>query len=126
MSCQQPVKVWLERSGRLLRLRLARPKANVLDAEMIAALGGDATTHSDTGLSPSSAYDYRVYAYNSSGPSGDSNAASATTEPPPPPPFPPGNVAAAMVSDEAIDVSWSDDSSDEDGFKVRRSADPSS
>ncbi len=33
-----PVKVWTERDGRLLRLRLARPKANVLDAAMIAAL----------------------------------------------------------------------------------------
>jgi cyclohexa-1,5-dienecarbonyl-CoA hydratase len=34
-----PVKDWLERSGALLRLRLQRPKANILDAEMIAALG---------------------------------------------------------------------------------------
>ncbi len=33
-----PVRAWRERDGRLLRLRLSRPKANVLDAEMIAAL----------------------------------------------------------------------------------------
>lgn len=33
-----PLKAWTERDGRLLRLRLARPKANVLDAAMIAAL----------------------------------------------------------------------------------------
>ena len=33
-----PLKVWLERDGALLRLRLARPKANILDAQMIAAL----------------------------------------------------------------------------------------
>ena len=33
-----PLKVWVERNGHLLRLRLARPKANVVDAEMIAAL----------------------------------------------------------------------------------------
>jgi cyclohexa-1,5-dienecarbonyl-CoA hydratase len=32
------VKVWRERDGRLLRLRLSRPKANVLDAEMVTAL----------------------------------------------------------------------------------------
>jgi cyclohexa-1,5-dienecarbonyl-CoA hydratase len=32
------LKVRLERDGTLLRLRLARPKANVIDAEMIAAL----------------------------------------------------------------------------------------
>ena len=33
-----PLKVWLERDGALLRLRLARPKANIIDAPMIAAL----------------------------------------------------------------------------------------
>jgi cyclohexa-1,5-dienecarbonyl-CoA hydratase len=33
-----PLRVWREREGRLLRLRLSRPKANVLDGEMIASL----------------------------------------------------------------------------------------
>ncbi len=33
-----PLKTWRERDGRLLRCRLNRPKANVVDAEMIAAL----------------------------------------------------------------------------------------
>jgi cyclohexa-1,5-dienecarbonyl-CoA hydratase len=33
-----PLKVWLERDGALLRLRLARPKANIVDAAMILAL----------------------------------------------------------------------------------------
>jgi len=33
-----PLKVWLERDGALLRLTLARPKANLIDAAMIAAL----------------------------------------------------------------------------------------
>jgi cyclohexa-1,5-dienecarbonyl-CoA hydratase len=35
---EAPLKVWIEREGALLRLRLARPKANILDAAMIAAL----------------------------------------------------------------------------------------
>lgn len=35
---EAPLKTWLERDGSLLRLRLARPKANVIDAAMIAAL----------------------------------------------------------------------------------------
>lgn len=34
----EPLKVWLDREGRLLRLRLARPKANIVDAAMIAGL----------------------------------------------------------------------------------------
>jgi cyclohexa-1,5-dienecarbonyl-CoA hydratase len=33
-----PLKVWLERDGALLRLRLSRPKANIVDAAMIGAL----------------------------------------------------------------------------------------
>ena len=33
-----PLRVWRTHEGRLARLRLARPKANVLDAAMIAAL----------------------------------------------------------------------------------------
>lgn len=35
---ESPLKVWLEKDGGLLRLRLARPKANIVDAAMIAAL----------------------------------------------------------------------------------------
>jgi cyclohexa-1,5-dienecarbonyl-CoA hydratase len=34
----QPLKVWIEAEGRLLRVRLARPKANIIDAAMIEAL----------------------------------------------------------------------------------------
>jgi cyclohexa-1,5-dienecarbonyl-CoA hydratase len=33
-----PLRVWRDRGDTLLRLRLARPKANIVDAEMIAAL----------------------------------------------------------------------------------------
>lgn len=35
---ESPLKVWLDRNGKLLRLRLARPKANIVDAEMLAAI----------------------------------------------------------------------------------------
>jgi cyclohexa-1,5-dienecarbonyl-CoA hydratase len=34
-------KAWTERDGALLRLRLSRPKANLVDAEMIRALHDD-------------------------------------------------------------------------------------
>ncbi len=40
-----PLEVWVERDGHLLRLRLARPKANVIDAEMIAALDDALADH---------------------------------------------------------------------------------
>lgn len=40
-----PARVWLERGGALLRLRLARPKANIVDASMIAALHAGLDAH---------------------------------------------------------------------------------
>jgi cyclohexa-1,5-dienecarbonyl-CoA hydratase len=46
-----PLKVWLERDGALLRLRLSRPKANIVDAAMIAALHAAFEAHrADHGL----------------------------------------------------------------------------
>ena len=42
----QPLKIWLEADGRLLRLRLSRPKANIVDAAMIAALDKALAEHS--------------------------------------------------------------------------------
>jgi len=41
----QPLKIWLEAEGRLLRLRLNQPKANLIDAAMIAALDGALQAH---------------------------------------------------------------------------------
>lgn len=46
------LRVWLEAEGRLLRLRLSKPKANLIDAAMIAALDRALADHCDNpGLS---------------------------------------------------------------------------
>ncbi|MEI6825946.1 MAG: cyclohexa-1,5-dienecarbonyl-CoA hydratase [Desulfuromonadales bacterium] len=42
---ETPLKVSLERDGKLLRLTLARPKANIVDAAMIAALRAALSEH---------------------------------------------------------------------------------
>ena len=42
---ESPLKAWVEREGTLLRLRLARPKANILDAAMIGALSAAFDAH---------------------------------------------------------------------------------
>lgn len=44
-AAASPLKVWLDRDGALLRLRLARPKANICDAAMIAALHAALDAH---------------------------------------------------------------------------------
>jgi len=42
-----PLRVWVEAEGRLLRLRLSRPKANLIDAAMIDALARAFADHLD-------------------------------------------------------------------------------
>lgn len=44
---ESPLKVWLEKDDSLLRLRLARPKANIVDAAMIGALSAALAEHHD-------------------------------------------------------------------------------
>ena len=41
----QAVKIWFEAEGRLMRLRLSRPKANLIDAAMMSALDGALEEH---------------------------------------------------------------------------------
>jgi len=43
-----PLQAWLEADGALLRLRLSRPKANIVDAEMIGALHAAFAEHANT------------------------------------------------------------------------------
>ncbi len=51
MMAESPPKGGSGRDGRLLRLRLSRPKANLIDADMIAALDAALTEHqADSGL----------------------------------------------------------------------------
>ena len=50
-TASSPLKVWLDRDGALLRLRLNRPKANICDAAMIGALRSALADHrATTGL----------------------------------------------------------------------------
>lgn len=84
----------------------------------ISAVAHDVTTFSDTGLTPNTAYWYRVRAYNSSVDSEYSNVATATTFPLPP--SAPTGLTAAAASSSQINLSWTDTSGNETGFKIER------
>jgi uncharacterized protein len=84
----------------------------------IDQVGANVTSYSDTGLSASTTYTYRVRAYNTAGNSSYSNEASDTTLATIP--NAPSSLSAAAVSDSQIDLSWTDNASDEQGFKIER------
>ena len=86
----------------------------------IATVGANVTGYSNTGLSASTTYTYRVRASNGNGDSGYSNEAAATTDDPPTAPADPSGLTATANGSSQIDLSWSDNSNNEDGFKVQR------
>jgi titin len=85
----------------------------------VLTVGPNVVAYSDAGRSPGTDYRYRVLAYNAGGNSAYSNIANATTLPPPPPPAPSG-LTATPTSSTQVDLSWTDSSSTEDGFKIER------
>ena len=89
----------------------------------IATLAANITSYSDTaGLSADTTYYYRVYASNSTGNSGNSNEASATTTAiPTTVPAAPSGLSATATSETSIDLSWTDNATDEANYVVQRS-----
>jgi hypothetical protein len=91
----------------------------------VAMLGSNAVSFSATGLLPSTTYFYRVVSFNDAGNSQFSNTANATTSPTPPAlPAAPSGLTATTVSRTQINLSWTDNSGNESGFKIERCKNP--
>jgi hypothetical protein len=71
---------WTDNSTNETGFRIERCKGpTCINFTMIATVGADVTSYSNTGLSANTTYRYRIYAYNASGNSAYSNIVKATT-----------------------------------------------
>jgi hypothetical protein len=86
----------------------------------IATVGANVTSFSNTGLTASTSYSYRVRAYNTDGDSGYSNTAAAATPAAAGTPDAPSKLTAAAVSKSQIDLAWADNAGNETGFIIER------
>ena len=94
--------------------------AGCSDFAQIATVGTNVTSYSNTGLTALTSYSYRVRAYNTAGDSDYSNTASAVTLEAPALPLAPSNLVASAVSKSQINLTWTDNSSNETGFRIER------
>lgn len=120
-SANQNDLSWTDNSGNEDGFKIERAPDNggVPGAwTQIATVGANVTTYNNTGLPAGVPYWYRVRAYNASGNSPYSTP--ATT-----PIAAPTNLAAAPLSTTQITLSWTDNASNEAGFKVERAPDAS-
>ncbi|OQY27798.1 MAG: hypothetical protein B6244_09400 [Candidatus Cloacimonetes bacterium 4572_55] len=88
----------------------------------IDELDADETEFSDTTVGLDQLYCYRVYALNGAGNSDYSNIDCATT--PVTAPVAPTTLTATAINSGRIDLTWTDNASNENGFAVERRATP--
>lgn len=90
----------------------------------VATLGSNATSYQDTAVMPNSTYFYRIRGYNSAGYSTFSNVITRTTTAAAPPAAPTG-LNGTAVSSSQINVSWTDNASNETSFHIYRATNSS-
>lgn len=88
----------------------------------IATTGANVASYSNTGLNSATTYFYRVKANNAGGDSAASNVATATTLTAPTIPAAPTTLSAVAASASRVNLTWSDNSSNENGFQVWRTS----
>jgi serine protease len=120
-SSSQINLTWADNSSNETGFKVERCQgAGCTNFAQIATTGAGVATYSNTGLAATTSYSYRVRATNAGGDSDYSNEASATTQAAPAPPAAPTNLAATAASSSQINLTWTDASNDETGFRIER------
>ena len=109
---------WTDNSSNESGFRVESSTDNVNFTQFIS-LSANVTSTTASSLTANTTYYFRVRAYNASGNSAYSAVASATTLPTPP--AAPSNLVGYAVNSSRIDLTWTDNSSNETSFTIARS-----
>jgi titin len=108
---------WTDNSANETSFLVERDTSAAFASPTATTVAANATSFSDTGLTPGTTYYYRVKGRNTTDTSPPSNTASAATSNPIPAP---SGLAATAVSGSQVNLAWTDNSSNETGFVVQR------
>jgi phosphodiesterase/alkaline phosphatase D-like protein len=102
-----------------LYFRVERSLSSTGGWTQVATVPTNTLLFTDTGLTPSTTYYYRVFAVNELGSSASSSVVSKTTQAPPP--AAPSNLRSTSVGRTSVGLAWNDNATNESGFKVEQS-----
>ncbi|MBL4850051.1 MAG: fibronectin type III domain-containing protein, partial [Planctomycetes bacterium] len=120
-SSEQVTLSWTDNSSNAGGFSIERKTGTAGSYQVVGTVGATPTSYEDAGLQPSTQYVYRVLATSSAGDSTYSGEASATTQAPPLlPPSDPSGLGAVSTSFTQTNLTWTDTSNDETGFKIER------
>jgi len=111
---------WADNSDDETGFKLERQADQGSWQAIAVSLAPNTTAYSDSGLTASTLYHYRVSAFNTVGVSGFATADAITFDLPPD--GAPSGLAATMLSSSAIDVVWTDVASNATSFVVQHSS----
>ncbi|MBN1107692.1 MAG: fibronectin type III domain-containing protein [Bacteroidales bacterium] len=112
---------WTDKSDNENGFEIERSADNSVWSQ-IAITSTNKTNYRSSSLTPSTPYFFRIRAFNGFGNSAYSVSATATTlDPPLTIPSAPTNLNAVAVSSSQINLTWTDNSNNETGFRIERS-----
>ncbi|HEV8578770.1 MAG TPA: fibronectin type III domain-containing protein [Thermoanaerobaculia bacterium] len=115
---------WTDNSSDETGFEVKRATDSAFTQNVVWIGGIQGTTFSSTGLSAATTYYYKVRAQGATQSSAYSAAVSATTDPSGETiPNAPSGLAATAVSSTQVNLSWTDNSSNETGFEIKRATD---
>jgi hypothetical protein len=117
ISSSQIKLVWMDKSSNELGFKIERSTGASTTFIQIATLSAGVTSYTNTGLTASTKYNYRVRSYNAIGNSLYTPVASATTSRP----TSPTGLTLGPITADQIWLKWKDNSDNEAGFKIERS-----
>jgi hypothetical protein len=120
VSSSQINLAWTDNSSNETGFKIERKTGSGGTYAQIATVGVNVASYSNTGLSATTTYYYRVRSYNASGDSAYSNEAYATTPSAQNVPTAPSGLTATKAATSQINLSWTDNSNNETGFKIER------